>query len=129
MYDEYRYRSDIFNEWKRKNSLCKRMRKRAMLWCKKARVEREDKDKIVKWMLRNEERFAALMKKGIRNPYFCYLAAMGLLSRKNFRTARKILRLSANKQTLWIFQEANNEIHALSFFLKERIKEYKELNC
>lgn len=128
MYNEYRYRSDILDEWKRKNSLCKRMRKRAALWCKKARVEREDKDRIVKWMLRNEERFATLMKRGIRNPYFCYLAAMGLLSRRNFRTARKILRLSANKQALWIFHEANDESEALLFFLKKRAEEYKALN-
>ena len=128
MYGEYRYRSDMFNEWKRKNSLCKGMRKKALLWCRKAPVEREDKDKIVKWMLQDEEKLRELMKKGIRNPYFCYLAAMGLLSRKNFRTARKILRFSANKKALWIFYEAGDESSALLFFLKKRMEEYKALN-
>lgn len=128
MYGEYRYRSDMLNEWKRKNTLCKRTRKKVMLWCKKAPVERKDKDRIVKWMLQDEKRFCALMKKGIRNPYFCYLVAKGLLSRRNFATARKILRFSANKQALWIFHEANDESEALSFFLKKRMEEYKALN-
>ena len=79
-------------------------------------------------MLQDEEKFCALMKKGIRNPYFCYLVAKGLLSRRNFATARKILRFSANKQALWIFHEANDERKALLFFLKKRTEEYKALN-
>ena len=117
-YNQYKYKSEIFEKWKLKSNLTPEIKEKVLKWGEKEEIFREDKNKIFLWILKNEKSF----KKIFQNK------TNGLISFSNLKIVKDILRFSKNVEILWIFKEAKDNREALLFYRKERIKIYSEIN-
>lgn len=128
-YNQYRYKSEIFEKWKLKSNLTPEIKAKVLKWGEKEEIFREDKDKIFLWILKNEKSFKKIFQNKTKNPYICYLIGNGLIeSFYNLKIIKDILKFSKNVKILWIFEEAKDNREALLFYRKKRIEIYSIIN-